>query len=429
MSVTLRVIDGPFSGREYRFDAPGVFLAGRSSRAQFSVPDDAFLSRRHFQIEIDPPRCRFRDLGSTNGTKVNGVRVSEFALRNGDVVQVGPHRFQVCVDVPKGAVTCFGCGAPDPDDEPGWGPVSSRPVWLCEVCSAHRRRFPTPAPGYWIEEQIGGGGMGEVYRARRMEDNRPVAIKMMSQAIATSDRARIYFKRELTVLRNLRHPHIVAFYDTVEVDGQFQLIMEHVDGKGARQWVEGLPGPLSVPSAARLGVQLLMALDHAHGKGYVHRDIKPSNLLVYGPPTRPIAKLSDFGLAKSVIDNGGFTGVTAQGDVGGSLGFLSPDHLRDFREAREPADIYSAGATLYYLLARQYPYFDFDPRSSEAYNMILEHPAVPLRVHRPDVPEVLDKVIRKALGKTPRDRWPSASAMANALRPLLDAECAATPDE
>ncbi|MFO0960796.1 MAG: FHA domain-containing serine/threonine-protein kinase [Isosphaeraceae bacterium] len=425
MSIVLRVIDGPFSGREYRYDGPGTFLAGRSSRAEFSVPDDGFLSRRHFQIELDPPRSRLRDLGSTNGTKVNGVRVSNFILRDGDVVQAGSHGFEVGVEVPVGAVTCLGCGAPRSSDRP----PSSGGAWLCDACAAQYRRFPHAAPGYWIEEQVGGGGMGEVYRARRMEDNRPVAIKMMSQAVATSDRAGKYFKRELSVLRNLRHPHIVAYYDTVEVDGQFQLIMEYVDGKGARQWVEALPGPLSVPSAARLGVQLLMALDHAHGKGYVHRDIKPSNLLVYGPSTRPIAKLSDFGLAKSVIDNGGFTGVTAQGDVGGSLGFMAPDHLRDFREAREPADIYSAGATLYYLLARQYPYFDFDPRSSEAYSMILEHPAVPLRVHRPDVPESLDKILRKALSKNPRDRWPSASAMANALRPLLDAACPATPDE
>ncbi len=294
------------------------------------------------------------------------------------------------------------------------------PGWVCESCASRRRLFPTPPDGYWIEARIGGGGMGEVFRARRLEDNRPVAIKMMSQAIASSEKARAYFRRELEVLRDLRHPHIVAFHDMVEVDEQFQLIMEYVDGKNARRWVQALPEKLSVASAARIGVQLLMALDHAHGKGYVHRDIKPSNLIVYGPPSRPTAKLSDFGLAKSVQGATGIISLTNQGDVGGSVGFLSPDHLRDFREAKAPADIYSAGATLYYLFTGHYPYFEFDPRGSDAYNMILEHPVVPPRAHRVDTPDLLDQVLRKALEKQPRDRWASAAEMASALRPLVE---------
>jgi serine/threonine-protein kinase len=224
----------------------------------------------------------------------------------------------------------------------------------------------------------------------------------------------------MEVLQDLRHPHIVQFYGIHEDEGQFQLIMEFVPGPNALEWVRTLPEKLSVPAVARIGVQLLSALEHAHKKGYVHRDIKPSNLLVTGTPLRPSVKLSDFGLAKSFRDEAGFTGLTHQGDIGGSVGFISPDQIRDFREVKEPADIYSAGATLYYLLTEKYPFLDFEPLRPDAYTMILEHPPVPVRAHRADIPEAFDRTLRKSLEKQPRDRWRSAREMANALRPFLE---------
>ena len=198
--------------------------------------------------------------------------------------------------------------------------------------------------------------------------------------------------------------------------------MEYVPGKNALEWVTGARASrCPIGSAARIGRLLLSALDYAHAKGYVHRDVKPSNLLIWGPTRRPKLKLSDFGLAKSFRENAGFVGLTRQGDVGGSVGFISPDHIRDFRDLKEPADIYSAGATLYYLLTLQYPFLNFDPYKADAYSMILENPPVPLRAHRPDAPEGLwNGVLAKALEKQPRDRWKSAPAMAAALSPFLD---------
>jgi serine/threonine-protein kinase len=424
MSVTLRVISGPHAGQEYVFDRHATFIVGRSTQVDFPVPDDRFLSRDHFLIEFNPPICFLKDMGSTNGTKVNGERIEQVRLRDGDVIAAGKSSFQICVEDTLeqiAAIRCLACGCSAPANiavaaQPGDGALT----WLCERCAEHRRRYPTPPDGYWIESRLGGGGMGEVFKARNLHTGRLVAIKMMIPTAAASDRAKDYFRREMEVLKDLRHPHIVQFYG-MDVDlGQFHLVMEYVDGPNARVWMQRQADVPAIGAVVRIGIQLLAALEHAHQKGYVHRDIKPSNILVTGTFDRPDIKLSDFGLAKSFRDDAGFTGLTHQGDVGGSVGFISPDHIRDFREVKEPADIYSAGATLYYLLSGRYPFLDFDPGKTNAYAMILEHPPVPLRVHRPDAPEGLDRVLRKSLEKHPRDRWKSAAAMAEALQPFLN---------
>jgi eukaryotic-like serine/threonine-protein kinase len=436
MALVIRVTSGPHSGQEYLIDRRQTFMVGRSSRVHFPMTGDLLLSREHFRIENQPPLCHLMDLGSTNGTKVNGLRVERVLLREGDVITAGDSSFVVhfCESSSDGEVmvTCAGCGKRTPIDDggdldgtpmAGIGVTGSK-VWLCTECRTRRLKFPRTHPDYLIEEWIGDGGMGEVYRARQLSKNRPVAIKMMSANCTIGEKANGYFQREIEVLRDLLmpggqgHPSIVAFYEIYEIEGQFQLVMEYVDGKNAMEWTKALKGPLSISSAAQIGRHLLSALDYAHSKGYVHRDVKPSNLLVIGPPHHPRVKLSDFGLAKSFDETEGFVTLTRQGDIGGSIGFISPDHIRDFREVREPADIYSAGATLFYLLTNRYPYLGFDPRQPGSYEIILQNPPVPLRAFRPDAPDGFERILLKSLQKQPRDRWKSAQLMADALRPF-----------
>ncbi|MDR3622426.1 MAG: serine/threonine-protein kinase [Paludisphaera borealis] len=440
MDLLLRVTSGPHAGEERRIDQSDVLVVGRSSRASFPMVQDVLLSRDHFQIEKHDLACHLIDLGSTNGTKVNGLRVERVLIREGDVITAGESAFEVVVfgSHPGSPVTrsCVGCGARlatridgDSRSEEKTGVLDAEAFatidsGLCSECLAKRRRFPETHPDYLIEELVGEGGMGEVYRATQLSTNRRVAIKMLLVNGAPGDKAFNYFQREIRVLQGLLmpggkcHPCIVEFYDIFQIDGHFQLVMEYVDGKNALAWAENQKQPLPVATVAQIGRQLLSALAYAHAKGYVHRDVKPSNILVMGPVHRPRIKLSDFGLAKSFADTNLFATMTRQGDVGGSTSFLSPDHIREFRDVKEPADIYSAGATLYYLLTNRYPYLGFDPRRADSYEIILQHPPVPLRAFRPDAPEELERILHKALEKQPRDRWKSAKAMGEALNEL-----------
>jgi hypothetical protein len=441
MSVILRVTLGPYEGQEFAIDRSGVYVVGRSSRVSYPMTHDLLLSREHFQIENFPPVCHLIDLGSTNGTKVNGLRVERVLLREGDVISAGDSEFRIHLADQDGngaaQGTCAGCGmalvggvrvAPAPpmetDEEIGFlaFPGTTTPIWLCAACDIRRRQFPDTSPDYLIEELIGEGGMGEVYRAWQISRSRRVAVKMMLANSTAGDKALSYFHREIRALRDMLmpggkcHPNIVEFYDLFHVEGHFQLAMEYVDGKNALEWTRALMQPLPIASAAQIGLQLLSALHYAHSKGYIHRDIKPSNLLVMGPAHRPRVKLSDFGLAKNVAANALFSNMTRQGDVGGSTGFLSPDHIRQFSDIREAADIYCAGATLFYLLTERYPFLGFDPRRPDSFEMILEHPPVPLRAFRPDAPEGLERILLKALQKQPGARWKSARAMGEALK-------------
>ncbi|WP_165224383.1 FHA domain-containing serine/threonine-protein kinase [Aquisphaera insulae] len=445
MDIVLQVISGPHKGHDFRIDEAGRFVVGRSSRAALPMIKDLALSREHFAIENVPPSCHIADMGSTNGTKVNGLRVERLLLREGDTISAGDSHFRVHFEESEDEAgsgfhhRCAGCGArilPPADGEIiRHGSLSSESipevvqispnVWICDRCELRRRQFPETSPDYLIEELIGEGGMGQVYRARHVSRNRRVAIKTMSASAGGpgGEKAMEYFRREIQALHDMltpggtNHPCIVEFYELFQVEGQLQLVMEYVDGKNAAAWVRSLGEPLPIESGIRIGELLLSALHYAHSRGYVHRDIKPSNLLIMGPARRPRLKLTDFGLAKSLIDSNVLVNLTRQGEIGGTIGFLSPEHIRQFGEVREPADLYGVGATLFYLLTLQYPYLGFNPDRSDSYEMILEHPAVPLRAFRPDAPKWLESVILKALEKRPRDRWGSALDMWRALRP------------
>ena len=192
MRVTLHVVAGPQTGRDFTFDQHDTFMIGRSEDAQFCLPHDRFFSRHHCILEIAPPQCFLRDLSSTNGTFVNGIRVETAHLKHGDRIQGGETVLEVEVaaepsEVPSNpfskmdktepsliTVLCLNCGVPSNAE-------ASRPdaklSYVCDGCREKLRQNPQPIPGYQMMRVLGQGGMGSVMLARSERDGRAVAVK------------------------------------------------------------------------------------------------------------------------------------------------------------------------------------------------------------------------------------------------------------
>ena len=432
MQVNLRVIAGPYTGRIFTFTQHDSFLIGRNPEAHLCLPDDRFFSRNHCLLEINPPHSFLRDLGSTNGTFVNGKKVREVFLNNGDQIQGG--ETVLCVEVSVGAdtqpakpgssleyqttapllvmVECLNCGrreqvqASSPDE---------RFTFVCEDCRIELKKNPQSVPGYDTVRLIGRGGMGSVMLGREQKTGRAVAIKTLLPEFAVSDKAMKRFMREIDVASALRHPNIVEFIDRGTHNGVVYLVTEFVEGCDASRLAESHGGQLPYPEAISVLAQSLDALAYAHSSGYIHRDFKDQNILVSGQGQNLVAKLTDFGLAKS-FTHSGMSGVTMAGEMAGTLAYMPPEQLRNFRDVRPQSDIYAVGMTAYSLLSGTIA-LDLPKKSSinNTIRAIFEQPRIPLKQRAPSVPDAICLIIDRALSKDPNQRWQTATAMRNAL--------------
>ncbi len=427
MRVTLRVLEGPYRGREFTFDHHDTFLIGRSDNAHLYLPDDRFFSRHHCLLEIAPPRCFLRDLGSTNGTFVNGQKVSEVFLRSGDRIQGGQTvlEVQVISDAVETTETnsetlagpvmvtveCSNCGRREraeaaPDDQL---------TFICEDCREELKQRPPPVPGYEMIKMLGRGGMGCVMLARDEANDQKVAIKTLLPEVAVADKSLRRFLREIEVAAALDHPNIVRFVKSGTHNGAVYLVTEYVEGPDAAKLADAQGGRVPFRDAIQIISQALDALAYAHTRGYIHRDIKESNILISGTAPAFTAKLTDFGLARSFTATG-MSGITMAGDMAGTFAYMPPEQIRDFRNVRPTADIYAIGMTAYSLLAGDIA-LNLGPSGDIAGTVraIFEGQIVPLRSRVPEIPSQLAEVIERALVRDPAHRWQSAAAMRTAI--------------
>ncbi len=441
MRVILEVLQGSSKGRSFIFDRHDTFIVGRSRFVHCSMPEDMALSRDHFMLEINPPQCELRDLGSTNGTFVNNQRVERIRLASGDMIAAGQNVFRVKVDqaplsgtVPVSpssggsgsggdglvAIRCAGCLAPAPQNVTIAGPVQGDKTevveWWCPQCRSEVAALPQPVPHYTTLREIGRGAMGVVYQARHNQTGQMVALKLIVPETATTRTAIDRFYREMSVISQLTHPNIVEWYEQGMTRGQFWFAMEYVAGPNLEALAKEQPGCYPTDQACRLTCQILKGLDQAHRMGFVHRDIKPENVLIARTPEGLIAKISDFGLAKS-FRGVGLSGLTFSGEMRGTVPFMPPEQMLDFKTVTPLADLYATAATLYYLLTCKYIY-DEPAGGGDLIRMLLEEEHVPIRVRRSDVPLPLATIIEQCLARDPTRRLTDAKSMRRALKPF-----------
>ncbi|MBI3272108.1 MAG: protein kinase [Planctomycetes bacterium] len=429
MLAQLRVLQGPMRGKMILLLEGRKISLGRSEKNTLTLPDED-LSRRHCIFESEGLCWTLTDLNSHNGTFVNGQKITSVTLREGDRVRLGDSEFEFHVErnlegayglgtdafkkestLLLGEEKCARCGGTAyVPDAPSQNPLRRRArTLLCRRCADPL--LGKVIAGYTLVDKVSDDRRVPVYRAGKGDDPRAYAFKVLRKADAPSEEFVSRFLREAEWKERLDHPNIAAIHDAGETEELYFLAMEFVEGDTLEHLV-ARSGPMPPEQARSVALQVAAALEYLHSIRVVHRDVKPSNIMI-GVEGR--AKLIDMGSAKCYRDQAA-TDITRAGVGLGTLQFMSPEQAFDARSVDHRADIYSLGATFYFILVGTFPY-----KVRSVVDVVAKSHGdtwVSPRTHRPEVPEAYDAVIQKMMRGDPEDRYQEPAELHRALLAL-----------
>jgi len=375
----------------------GELVLGRDPGGTGVKISDPRCSRRHASIWVQDGRMQMRDLGSKNGTWLNGVRVEDaVTLQPGDHIRIGHAEFALVG--PSGEYRCA-CCMETLITAPPEAPFSTE-------C---RRRFPllgATLADRRLVRGLGSGSFGSVYVGHR-RGNPYVAIKVLHVEFTETPEVVMKFLREAYATSGLEHENIVRFGDSGHDAGHWFIILEYFPSDSLREMLE-TKGKLELDEALPIIKQVGDALEHAHKSKLLHRDVKPGNILI---GEGGVVKMVDFGMAKRLVDSA-FTQHTQTGTAGTPL-FMAPELMLGAR-ATAGADIYSMAATLYRMLTGRHP---IEARRLDEWMAAIQSQSPPSAASLdPAIPAHISEALDAALRKTPEERPASVAEFLRMLR-------------
>ena len=434
----LLFLTGKRKGQRLTIAEGKVFTVGRSATNDLALRDHK-VSRIHCQLEVSDAVCSLSDLNSTNGTYVNGQKIKEKALHPGDHIGIGLTSFLLegepgaAPPKPKAAVLfCSRCGG----SVAGKHLNAGASTWvgeklLCLDClpkfletqirRARSKEESRPIlaenligktiAGNKISEKIADGNLGVVFRAEHITLHRPVALKILAPEV-TSDKPwlRNYLRRAHEAGR-LVHPNIVLLYDIGESDGLYYIAMEYVPGETVRGLVKRMKR-FPPAKAVDIATQVAHAIEYAQEQKVVHKDIKPKNILV---DKLGVAKLLGFGSSAFVLRAPSRVLARSRPNVR-DFRFCSPEFFRPKEALDFRSDIYSLGATVYYMLTGVAP-LSAETNRDLAKRVQKEQPR-PIRGIVEEVPEILARTVAKMMEKMPEHRHQTPQELLRELQQI-----------
>ena len=401
MQAKFTIIRGKRRGTAFEICPNQAITLGRNATCGWILPDKK-TSGYHCRLENNDGQWWLQDLGSRNGTYINGIRVQKASLAHHDIIRIGVSCFLFEIDMDN---------AIEQKADPQLSTLEGRAP--AEFVSA-QTRFGEPAMTarspwflgqmfghYRLDKELGHGGMGVVYKAYDTTLQRTVALKVISSERYIDDDRIRRFVQEARATARLKHPNIVAIYEVGD-HPQHYFTMEYLAGQTLG---EKIRQERIVPRRAAMILQKVAdALHTAHDAGIIHRDIKPSNIML-GADQEP--KIMDFGLAKMIDQS-----LSCPGKLIGTPAYISPEQAEG-RSVGPTSEVYALGATLYEVLTGRPP-FEGETYFNILYQ-VLDNDPVPPRVLNPDIPVELDAICLKCLEKSPARRYANADNLAEDL--------------